>query len=205
MARFEKQRFEHRNPIFYQEEIGLLAALDKVQKSTTNSQILGRHGEKGLISFLNRYLPNCLRVVSGHFVTPQGLLSPEIDVILIDARYPLLSQNESGLAVVMLHSVIKTIEVKLSLVKQEIVKIRQNSEAIAKLIAEVFPPKNGTSAEQCAFAYRTDIRARTFTRHYFEQWKDRKPPGSIDILRLHPADHDRTEGPLEHRSSTHAA
>jgi uncharacterized protein DUF6602 len=196
MARFEKQRSGHMNPIFHQEEIGLLAALDKAQKSTTNSQILGKHGEKGLVGFLNRYLPNCFRVVSGHFVTPSGLLSPEIDAILMDARYPLLSQDENGLAVAMLHSVIMTIEVKLSLVKKEIVKIRQNDEAIAKLAEEVFPLKNVTSVRQCAFAYRADIRVRTVTRHYFAQWRDHEPPGSIDILRVHDADQGGAEGPL---------
>ena len=133
MAEYRKQRHGHVNAILAQEERALIASLEKSEHSTTNSQILGRNGEIGIRDFLNRYLPICFRAVNGHFVTPSGQLSPEIDVIIMDARYPLLSQNEDGSVVAMLHSVIATIEVKLTLVKKEIAKIKKSGKRITLL------------------------------------------------------------------------
>jgi len=130
-------------------------------------------------------------------VTPSGQLSPELDVILMDARYPLLSQNEDGSVVAMLHSVIATIEVKLALVKKEILKIRKSGKAVSDLQRETFP-QVGTwgGVMQFAVAYRSGIMLATVEKHYFDGWSEDDPCGDINILRVHQRDQDGDEGPL---------
>jgi len=197
MTGFKQQRHGHINPIFAQEEASMLAAVDKAYRSSSNSQIYGRNGEKALCSFLNRYLPVSFRAVAGHFVTPSGQLSPELDVMVIDSRYPLLAENEDGSVLTMLHSVIATIEVKLTLVKKELLKIRKNSLRIAELQSETFPSSEGWGGiMQLAFAYRAGVSLVTVGRHYFEGHTHQDPASSICILRVHDRDQLTDEGPL---------
>jgi uncharacterized protein DUF6602 len=54
--------------------------------SSPNSQTIGRNGELPFLHFLQRYLPATPRATSGHFVTPSGSISPQIDVIVADAK-----------------------------------------------------------------------------------------------------------------------
>lgn len=197
MIKFIKQGHGHTNKIFLQEEVGIIASIDKVTQSSGNPQILGRNGEKCLVGFLNKYLPNCFRAISGHFVTPSGVLSPEIDVMIIDARYPYLSQNEDGTIVAMLHSVIATIEVKLSVTKGEIKKIRKNSIITTKLTSEVFPsPVSMNSLVQYGFAYKTKLNLKTLAKHFFMNYKKLDPLIDLYVLRLKESDQTGDEGPL---------
>lgn len=197
MAKFVKQRHGHPNPILKQEEISLLAALDRTQHSTSNSQILGRNGEKALIGFLNRHLPATFHTTTGHFVTPSGVLSPEIDVLVLDARYPFLAKNDDGSVVAMLHSVLAAIEVKLTLTKIEIGKIRKNSTRIEELSKEVFPDASTwESFFQTTFAYKTRLRLQTVANHFFENWSERGINTGIELLRIPETDHFDDEGPL---------
>ena len=197
MAKFQKQRHGHINPVINQEEISLLAAVDRSQSSTSNSQILGRNGEKGIVNFLNRYLPNCFRTVSGHFVTPSGKLSSQIDILILDSRYPLLSENEDGSVIAMLHSVLAAVEVKLSIDKREILKIRKNSKMIEELSAEVFDQKKSNQAiVQPSFAYRTKNKMRTIAKHFFSGSQPQHPAAELTVLRIHDSDQFGNEGPL---------
>lgn len=197
MARFSKQTHGNVNPILHQEEIGLLAALEKAQQSTSNSQILGRNGEKGITDFLNRHLPSSFRTMSGHFVTPGGTLSPETDVLVLDARYPLLAKNEDGSVVAMLHSVLATIEVKLSLTKSEIQKIRTNSRTVSVLNDEVFTnSRKWGRLSQTAFAYSTRIKLDTLSKHFFSEFSEGDPATDLSLLRVHDSDHVDGEGSL---------
>jgi len=197
MTGFKRQRHGHINPIFAHEETQMLAAVDKAGSSSSNSQILGRSGEAALCSLLKRYLPNPFRAVTGHFVTPSGKVSPELDVIVMDARYPLLSENQDGSVVAMLHSVIATIEVKRTLVKKEVLKIRKNASCVAELQSEVFPDVRAWGAVmQFAFAYRSGIALDTVATHYFNNYLPDDPTGSILILRAHDKDQVPDEGPL---------
>lgn len=196
MAKFTKQMHGHVNPIFRQEEISLIAALDKAQQSTTNSQILGRNGEKGIIDFLNRYLPNSFRTINGHFVTPSGALSPETDVMIVDSRYPLLSQNEDGSVIAMLHSVVATIEVKLSITKKEILKIRGNGIKITELNSEVFPRRQWGRVNQWAFAYIARIKLATIAKHFFGGFSHGSPDTQLYLLRAHGSDQFGEDEPL---------
>lgn len=197
MAKFKKQKHGHVNPIINQEEISLIAQVDRAESSTTNSQILGRNGEKGIISFLSRYLPNCFQTVGGHFVTPSGTLSPEIDVLILDARYPLLSKNEDGTVIAMSHSVIAAIEVKRSLNKTEILNIKKNGRQIAKLSDEIFNPKKMQGGIiQATLAYRSINRLDTIAKHFFSDYQEQPPTNDIHLLRVHDSEQCGDEGPL---------
>ncbi len=197
MTGFQRQHHGHINPIFALEESSALAAVDKAYQSSSNSQILGRNGEATICSFLNRYLPISFRAVTGHFVTPSGMLSPELDVMIIDSRYPLLAENEDGSVLTMLHSVVATIEVKLTLVKKEILKIRKNAGIVAKLQTEAFPNREEWGGIlQMAIAYRSGVRLDTVSRHFFDGYSRYDPAGSIYILRVHDHDQITDEVPL---------
>lgn len=119
-------KFKHNhgtnNEIIEQEEKSILLAVDRALSSSSNSQTIGRNGELPLIDFLNKYLPPTLKAVSGHFLTPNGNISPQIDVMIIDTRYPFLSVNLDGSVLAMLHSVIHTIELKTNLISSDIKK-----------------------------------------------------------------------------------
>lgn len=199
MAKKIKQKHGHINPIFLQEEASLLSTIGKAKYSTSNSQILGRNGEKWLLNFLNRYLPICFRAVTGHFVTPEGELSPQIDIIVIDSRYPLLSQNEDGSVVCMLHSVIATIEVKLTLNKNEIKKILTNDRIIAGLNSILFPTRTDWGEGniiQIAIAYSSSIKIKTIKQHYFKDHNNPTPQTSLYLLRLPEKEQFTDEGKL---------
>ncbi|MDD1622034.1 MAG: hypothetical protein LUQ11_11185 [Methylococcaceae bacterium] len=197
MTGFQRQRHGHINPIFAHEEAQMLAAVDKAHSSSSNSQILGKNGEAALCSLLNRYLPISFRTVAGHFVTPSGKLSPELDVMVMDARYPLLAENQDGSVLAMLHSVIATIEVKRTLVKKEVLKIRKNASLVGELQAEVFPSLGEWGGViQLAFAYRSGITVDTVANHYFDNYSPDDPASFIHILRVHDKDQMTDEGPL---------
>ena len=187
----------HINPVFNQEEVTLIATLDRSLSSTSNSQILGRNGEKGMINFLNRYLPSSFRTLSGHFITPSGNLSPQIDILIIDSRYPLLSENEDGSVVAMLHSVLATIEIKLSLNKREILKIKKNNIMIEELSSEVFNSLDlDVGIVQPSLAYRTKNRIKTIAKHFFSGDQPEHPGASLYVMRVHDSDQLGDEGPL---------
>lgn len=197
MTGFQKQRHGHINPIFALEECSLLAAVDKASRSSNNSQILGKNGEAAFCSFLNRHLPVSFRAVTGHFVTPSGRLSPELDVMVVDSRYPLLAQNEDGSVLTMLHSVVATIEVKLTLVKKEILKIRRNASIVEELQKEAFPNSgDGNELMQLAFAYRSGTTLETIAKHYFNKYSHLDPASVICVLRVHDRDQTTHEGSL---------
>lgn len=187
MAGFIKQKFGTENKIFAQEEAGFILVIKRAQNSTTNAQILGRNGEKVFHKFLNRYLPNCFRAVNGHFVTPEGVLSPEVDILLIDSRYPLISENEDGSGIVMLDSVLATIGVKLSLNKKEILTIRKHSKKISTLLSSVSEEKS-VFVPQYEFAYTSEIMLETVGQHFFLNWTEQDPASDLYIMRIHPSD-----------------
>jgi hypothetical protein len=70
-------------------------------------------------------------------MAPDGSLSPQLDVVLVDARYPLLAQNTDGSVLVMLHSVLKTIEVKTRATSSDITKALDNARVIQNLVAQI--------------------------------------------------------------------
>ena len=69
-------------------------------------------------------------------MAPDGSLSPQLDVVLVDARYPLLAQNTDGSVLVMLHSVLKTIEVKTRATSSDITKAL-DTRVIQNFVAQI--------------------------------------------------------------------
>lgn len=134
-----KYRHEHgtRNPVIEQEEKSILLAIDRALSSSSNSQTIGRNGELPFLDFLNRYLPPTFRAVSGHFITPNGNISPQIDVMVLDSRYPLLAENIDGSVLAMLHSVVQTVEVKTNMTSTDLNKIASDTKKIRLLMNEV--------------------------------------------------------------------
>jgi len=174
------------NPIIQREEEVLLSLVDKALASTSNSQTIGRNGEIPLRNFLNRYLPNTLRAVTGNFVSPSGLLSPQIDIMILDSRYPLLAENADGSVLAMLHSVIQTIEVKTRITARDIEKIWQDSISIVELAEEVdgYGNSDWRSVHITALAFRSAQRLDTLEKKYEEVGKPFKSSLDITVLRL---------------------
>lgn len=81
-----KQKHGTPNPILEAEERSMLAVEDRALATRGNAQTIGRSGELPLQSFLTRYLPNTLSARSGHFVSPTGQLSPQIDTMILAER-----------------------------------------------------------------------------------------------------------------------
>ena len=74
------------NEIIAAEEEVILATVKKALHSSGNSQTIGRNGEIPLLDFFDRMLPNTLIARSGHFVGPDSVISPQIDILILDAR-----------------------------------------------------------------------------------------------------------------------
>ena len=165
----------------------MLALLDKALQSTSNSQIIGRNGEIPLRDFFNRYLPYTLRAVTGHFVSPNGFLSPQIDVMILDTRYPLLAQNADGSVMAMLHSVIASIEVKTRLSTRDIPKMWSDAIEIMRLANEVEPYGElgewGSISTE-VFAYRSAQSIDALEAKYIQVCKPESSALDIHILRL---------------------
>lgn len=185
------------NPIIEQEEEGILTSVDRALASSSNSQIIGRNGEVPLRNFLKRYLPYSIRAETGHFVAPSGKLSPEIDVLILDARYPLLSENTDGSVLAMMHSVISTIEVKTRIRTTDINKMWSNSALIGIMSSEIIDKKASFGGIQTiGLAYKSQNRLRTIADKFFKvgQAYLTKSEGYMDLflLRLPEKDVTRT-------------
>ncbi|WP_417877144.1 DUF6602 domain-containing protein [Vibrio sp.] len=126
-----------KNPVIEQEEKSILLAVDRALASSSNSQTVGRNGELPLLEFFNRYLPPTFRAVSGHFITPDGNISPQLDIMILDTRFPLLAENLDGSVLAMLHAVVETIEVKTNLTSSDLKKISSDNRKIRDLMSQV--------------------------------------------------------------------
>jgi len=176
-----------KNPVIEQEEKLILLAVDRALSSSSNSQTIGRNGELPLLSFLNRYLPPTFRAASGHFITPNGGISPQIDVMILDSRYPLLAENLDGSVLAMLHSVIQTTEVKTNLNSTDIKKISSDTKIIRNLINEVdiFNECESFSAPIThAFAYRIKDKLKTIEQSFQKHCEPEYFHFDLTILRL---------------------
>lgn len=156
-------------PIFKEEEKVILSAVDKAIASSKNSQTIGRNGEIPLITFLNNYLPTTLKAVSGHFVTPDKLRSPQIDILILDSRYPLLGYNADGTVLAMGHAVLKIIEIKTNLTKKDLIKTESNFSKIRELLSKIWPCEMGiwSSPEFILVTYRISTKLTTIEDAYF--------------------------------------
>lgn len=179
------------NPILIKEEDLMIAKAEKALASTSNSQIIGRNGEIPLLNFFKRYLPSTLRAETGHFLAPSGKLSPQLDIIILDSRYPLLAENEDGSVLAMLHSVIHIIEVKTNITSGDMEKMWLNSEKIQFLASSEVPsyaPGEWGGIRTDGFAYKCANKLDTLERKYIEFAQPKETGLDIYLLRLHSSD-----------------
>jgi hypothetical protein len=186
-------KHEHgtRNPILAQEEHAILLTVEKALASSPNSQTIGRNGELPFLWFLQRYLPQTLKAVSGHFITPAGVVSPQLDVIVVDARYPLLAENADGSALVMLHSVIRTFEIKTNLKAKDIQKSLLAAKQVELLANEV--PEFGSNdsfsyPQSLLLAYNCAHRLSSLEKAFFSDVDATRVHMDAIFLRYHKAD-----------------
>jgi hypothetical protein len=155
------------NPVFLEEERMMVAEVDKAMV-LANGHLIGANGEKPLLTFFNRYLPSTMKAVTGKFVTPRGNTSPQIDIMIVDSRYPLLSHHSDGSVVVMLHSLIQTLEVKTSVAKREIFDTIRSARLIRELATQVFPRVAWGAVSLSAIGYRAGVASDTLLDHYVD-------------------------------------
>ena len=179
----------------------MLAVVDRALATRGNAQTIGRSGELSLQSFLTRHLPNTLSARSGHFVSPTGQLSPQIDTMILDSRYPLLAQNDDGSVVSMLHSVVLCIEVKTNIRTSDIDRICDNSKTIVALANGVFRTQRAFGAIACmTFAYRSAGRLDALLDKCCETFLAVTSHTDLYLLRVPTADQSgtRENGVLVH-------
>lgn len=194
-VRVRKHRHGIPNPIIQAEEESILAAVDKALASSTNSQTIGASGEIALKGFFNRYLPVTLHAASGHFLTPSGKVSPQLDIMVLDSRYPLLSENSDGSMLAMLHSVVGIIECKTNITTAAVKKLWVNASTISALASEVegYAEREWGSLFQFGFAYRSQRRLDTLADRFFSSGTPDKGFVDLFLLRLPEKDQDRQE------------
>jgi len=174
------------NPIIKSEEDALLTSVDKALSSSNNSQIIGANGEIPLRIFLNRYLPNVFRAVTGHFVSPSGKLSPQIDILILDSRYPLLSENNDGSVLAMVNSVVAAIEVKTRITTRDVSSMWENNISTLSLLKEEWPDDESAFCVPLTLglAYRSRNRFDTLADNYFAIGNPQKGNLDLYLLRL---------------------
>ncbi len=192
-----KYKHQHgtKNPVIEQEEKSILLAVDRALSSSSNSQTIGRNGELPLLDFLNRYLPPTFKAVSGHFITPNGNISPQIDIMVLDSRYPLLAENLDGSVLAMLHSVIQTIEIKTNLTSTDIKKVSNDTRKITELMNEVdvFNKQSFSSPITKVFAYRIKNKLETIEQSFQKNCEPTAFHYDLVILRLPEQDFNNKE------------
>jgi uncharacterized protein DUF6602 len=159
------------NPIMLSEQRAILATVDRALASSGNAQVIGRNGEIPLRQFFNRYLPFTLRAATGHFVSPAGRLSPQIDLLLLDARYPLLAENPDGSVLAMLHAVVAATEVKTRLTTRDVRRGWKSACSIMEISNDVKgygKPSGFSSVHTEAIAYRVAQSLETTETAYVE-------------------------------------
>lgn len=167
------------------EETKLLSSVDQTIAASKNSANIGSTGEREVVKFLNKYLPSCFRCVSGHFLMPSGQRSPQIDVMVLDARYPLLSQNADGSALAMFHSIIATVEIKTMLGKREIASVWSTTSKIRAMEQQRIPVTGSPMRlYQVCLAYRCSVKMETLQKHFFARPPIDKPFVFLWLLRL---------------------
>lgn len=181
---FLKHKHGTPNPIIAEEQNAMLAAVRKA-RTTGDTQTIGRNGEVPFRSFLDRYLPFTLRARTGHFISPTGHLSPQIDVMILDARYPLLCENPDTSVLAMLHSVIATIEVKTRITTKDVGKMWQDAMMIISLASEIpqYRHDEWGSLHVIGFAYESAVSLRSLIDRYEISGRPNQTP--LDLYLLH--------------------
>jgi hypothetical protein len=117
--RFSK--FGYQNPSFFQREEEIIARLNQISHSTKSSQEIGRALEEYYSALLKGLLPIGYRVETRcRVIDKNGNSSREIDLAIVDSRFPTLFRTTDGSSLLMHESVAKVFELKRSLDSKEI-------------------------------------------------------------------------------------
>jgi len=174
------------NPLISTEENAMIHAVDQALSTTRRPSTIGKNGETPLLEFLQKYLPYTFHAVSGYFITPNGRLSPRIDILIVDARYPYLAENVDGSVMVMLHSVVQTISVKTRLISSDIETAWKEAFEMMQLASEVgnFKGDQSGAVSNYVLAYRTTHRLDTLHKTFASLGEPTRAGLDISILRL---------------------
>jgi hypothetical protein len=109
------------NPSFFQKEEELIAKLRQISHSTGSPQQIGKAVEDFIASFLRELLPVDFRVETRcKVIDHKGNYSREIDLAIVNAKFPRLFSATEGSSLLMLESVKVVFELKRSLDSNEI-------------------------------------------------------------------------------------
>ncbi len=157
------------NSKFACEQISMVARL--AQSEGGNNSSIGQHGEVLVLNFLDKYLPSQFVARKGHYRKIDGSLSREIDVMILDSRFPVLNETETGVVHAVQHALVAAVEIKRTLGQAELDSIRGDALALAADICQMPVLADEAvkwSTPACmALAFRSSLRLDTLARHYF--------------------------------------
>lgn len=175
------------NRIINAEEDAILATVDRAMQATPNPQVIGRNGELPLLHFFKRYLPYTLRAETGFFVTPTGELSPQTDLLILDARYPLLAENADHSVRAMLHSVVWAVEIKTTFRSRDFAGMWANARRAMQLAEQIKGyglASEPVSIRTSAFAYHAAQSADATIRAFIKAAKPEHASLHAYVMRL---------------------
>jgi hypothetical protein len=169
------------NSKFAHEQSSMVARL--AQSEGGNNSSIGQQGEVLVLAFLDKYLPPQFIARKGHYRKIDGSLSREIDVMILDSRFPVLNETEAGVVHGVQHALVAAIEVKRTLGQAELSSIRNDALALAADISQTpvlaDKPVKWSKPACLALAFRSSLRLDTLAVHYFTS-----PPTWCDVYVL---------------------
>lgn len=146
----------------------MMASVEVGQSATAHSSTKGRNTEFILINFLRKFLPAKYSLSQGQIVSPQGELSPQLDIIIHDeTTFPVATVLEGGEKVVFAHSVYAVIAVKslLSVINsrsqaidliENLRKTRDLENKVNESMSSVLVNRNKVKFSYFGFVFRND-------------------------------------------------
>ncbi|MCK5043554.1 hypothetical protein KAR52_00950 [Candidatus Pacearchaeota archaeon] len=183
MKAYKKHLPGETNFLTLEEENEILSALRKAHLSSSNPAIYGQNGEIPLRNYLKKHLPPMFRVETGHFITKEGILSPQIDIIIMDNRFPIINENEDGSALIPGDSVICCISIKSNTDKKELIEIVESAKKIRELTNQIFKPNSWEDCMLLGFCHTASLSFNTVCKHYFESSKQNNPHIDVTVMR----------------------
>ena len=177
------QEFGKCNQVMLSEEKIIISNVEKAIHGTPNAAIIGSNGEKPLIDFFNRYFPKVFSVETGYFITKKGNRSPQVDILVLDSRFPILCRNVDNSVLAMTESVIACISVKTGIQRREIKNINNWSEKINTISKNIFPANCWKQIAIDAIGYKTNQTVKGLSHNYFNESKNNKEIADLCLLR----------------------
>jgi hypothetical protein len=187
MAKYRMYQDGASAPVARAEEEVMLAAVDRGLAPAQSGHAVGESGfTVPLRDFLNGYLPPSLRAVAGRVIAPDDQVSTEVGVLIVDSRYPLLSEDLDGFVVAMLHSVVAIIQVRCVLAGSAIEEMWKYALQTTELATQVegYAGLGNEAIATCGFAYRAADGLDALEELYRREVKPDVAGFDLTILRL---------------------